>query len=209
MPAPRRPGYGPPGWPRFGRRSLATPAIGGLASPPVNIPLLWLSQPLSHRLDQVYNETGVTQSGADIGAESRGRNLASIAEIGSSPFTASLATATAADPAALSSWTLNYRGDFRVRSPQLTVNFLYRTDAERQLLLSVQRNRRIRITGVPPEYPEGADSLVVTGISHTIGVATRLIHFTTRSVIGTTPGVPGPWFRVGSSAVGGSDIVPF
>lgn len=203
----RAPGYAPPGWPRLGRRLLATPAVGGLAPPPTEIPLLWLSQPLPHRMDPPYNNAEVTQ--ASGGAVGRRRDTASIAEFGDQPFTATLSTATAADAVALASYVINRRGDARVRSPRLTVNLLYRTDAERQLLLNVRRNRRIRITGVPPEFPEGADSLVVTGITHDIGVTTRLIHFATRAVIGTEPGVPGPWFRLGSSALGGTDIVPF
>ena len=204
---PRAPGYAPPGWPRFGRRILATPAVGGLAPPPTQIPLLWLSQPLPHRMDPPYNNAEVTQ--ANGGAVGRKRDAASIAEYGDQPFVETLHTATALDATALAIFAVTRRGDPRVRSPQLTVNLLYRTDAEKQLLLSVRRNRRIQITGVPPEFPEGADSLVVTGITHQIGVAVRLIHFATRAVIGTTPGVPGPWFRVGSSALGGTDLIPF
>lgn len=204
---PRTPGYAPPGFPRLGRRPAAAPAIGGLAPPPTAIPLLWLSQPLPHRMDPPYNNAEVTQ--ANGGAVGRKRDAASITEYGDQPFTETLHTLTALDASALATFAITRRGDPQVRSPRLTVNLLYRTDAEKQLLLSVRRNRRIQITGVPPEFPEGAHSLVVTGITHEIGVTVRLIHFATRAVTGTTPGTPGPWFRVGSSALGGSDLIPF
>lgn len=181
---------------------------GIVAAPaPTEIPLLWLSQPLPHRMDPPYNDAEVTQ--AEGGAVARRRDKTSIAEIGVQPYTATLNTATAGDAAALAAYVIAQRGEARVRSPRLTVNLLLRTDSERKRLLRIRRGRRILITGVPAEFPEGADSLVVTGISHEIGVTTRLLHLTTAAVVGTTPGVPGPWFRLGSSVIGGDDVYPF
>lgn len=202
---PRSPGFAPPDWPRLGRRLDASPAVGGLAPPPTDIPLLWLSQPIAFRPDPPYNDAEV--SGPT--ATARARDRASVDEFGSNPFTASLSTVLPDDAANLASWTVDQRSTPRMRCPQLTINLLYRTDDEIRLLLGIRRNRRIRITGVPANWPEGADSLIVAGITHELGVAVRLMHITTRAIVGTTAGVPGPWFRLGSSALGGSDLVPF
>jgi hypothetical protein len=201
VPAPQQPGYAPPHLPRFGGRRYAYTAVGGLAPPPTEIPLLWLSQPLALRMEPPYNEANVNSVYA--------ADQDSIDEYGANPFDATLAGAIGDDAGNLATWTVNRRADPRMRVTQLTVDLLYRTDTERQLLLSVRRNRRVRITGVPPEFPEGADSLIVTGITHEIGETVRRIHFTTQAVVGTTPGVPGPWFRLGTSALGGTDLVPF
>lgn len=175
--------------------------------PPIEIPLLWLSQPLPHRMDPPYNTAEVTQ--ADGGRAARRRNRTSIAEVGVQPYTATLGTAVGADVAALAAYVIAQRGEARVRSPRLTVDLLYRTPSEQRHLLRIRRGRRVLITGVPAGFPEGADSLLVVGVSHEIGVATRLLHLTTAAVVGSTPGTPGPWFRLGTSVAGGTDTVPF
>lgn len=175
--------------------------------PPIEIPLLWLSQPLPHRMDPPYNDAEVTQ--ANGGSVARRRNRTSIDEVGVQPFGATLDTATGTDAVALAAYVIAQRGEARVRSPRLTVDLLYRTPSEQRLLLRIRRGRRILITGVPAGFPEGADSLVVTGVSHEIGVTVRLLHLTTAAVVGSTPGTPGPWFRLGSSVMGGTDTYPF
>lgn len=177
------------------------------APPPVEIPLLWLSQPLPHRMDPPYNDAEVTASSSGVAA--RRRNRTSISEVGVQSYTASLETATAGDPAALVAYVIARRGEARVRSPRITIDLLYRTPSEQRHLLRIRRGRRILITGVPANFPEGANSLVVTGVSHEIGVTVRLLHLTTAAVVGSTPGRPGPWFRLGSSAIGGDDDYPF
>lgn len=181
----------------------------GVVAPPapIEIPLLWLSQPLPHRMDPPYNDAQVTVASSN--AQARRRKRTSISEVGVQPYTATLNTAVPADAPALAAYVIAQRGEARVRSPQLTVDLLYRTPSEQRRLLRIRRGRRIRITGVPANFPEGADSLVVTGVSHEIGVAARLLRLTTAAVVGTTPGTPGPWFRLGTSVAGGGDIVPF
>lgn len=197
----RAPGFSPPDWPRLGRRVVASPAVGGLAPAPTEIPLLWLSQPLALRMEPPYNEATVNSVYA--------ADQDSIDEFGANPFDATLSSAIGDDAGNLATFTVHQRADPRMRVTRLTVDLLYRTDTERRLLLEIRRNRRVRITGVPPEFPEGADSLIVVGITHEVGTAVRRIHYTTQAVIGTVPGVPGPWFRLGSSALGGTDLVPF
>jgi hypothetical protein len=173
----------------------------------VQIPICWLSQPVTLRMDPPWTEAEVSVSSG--GMPGRAADPAAVAEYGSNTFTATLTTAIAADATNLATWKVTHQAEPRVRSPQLTVNLMHRTDTERQLLLGIARNRRIQITGVPPEFPEGAASLVVAGISHELSLSARLIRITTRPVIGTTSGVPGPWFRLATSELGGSDLVPF
>lgn len=202
----RTPGFSPPHWVRFGRRPNFTPAVGGLPLPPLQIPICWLSNPVRLRMEQPVNYATVTQEG---GTEARSRDTDSIDEYGQFPFTATLQTATNADPANLAHWTVTHKAEPRTRSPELVIDLLYRSDAEQQLIVEVQRGRRIQLTGVPPQFPEGAHSLIISGVTHQRGVSIRRVKWTTSAVVGTVPGVPGPWFRLGSSSLGGSDIVLF
>lgn len=174
--------------------------------PPVQIPICWLSMPVRLRMEQPVDQTTIDRPG---GVPTYAIDRASIAEYGVYPFDATLATATAADPANLASWVLTYRSQPQMSAPSLTIDLLYRTDSEKRLVLGVAIGRRIQLTGVPAEFPEGASSLIVTGIQHTVGVTVRRVTWTTDPVPGTDPGVPGPWFYLDSSALGGSDVVPF
>lgn len=195
------PAFSPPAWPRLGRAPDASVAVGGLAPAPVEIPICWLTQPVKLRLDTPFTTAQVDD--ADV------QNDAALAQFGDWPFTATLTTATAADSYNLAHWTVTYRAEPRMRSPRLSIDMLSRTDEEKLRLLGIERGQRILLTGVPAEFPEGAASLVVSGIGNEIGIAVRKIHFTTTAVIGVEPGTPGPWFRLGSSVLGGTDIVPF
>lgn len=199
------PAFSPPAWPRLGRRTDAGPAIGGLAPAPVEIPVCWLGDTISLRLEKPLTTARVSRSGSTAIS----RNDAALATFGDNPFTALLSTVTGADPSNLAHWTITYRAAALMRSPGFTINLLIRSDDEKLMLLRIVHGQRIKLTGVPPEFPEGASSLVVTGIGHDIGVTKRTIRFTTSQVIGVAPGVPGPWFRLGSSSTGGTDIVPF
>ena len=58
-------------------------------------------------------------------------------------------------------------------------------------------------------WPQGANSLVVEGVAFTSQAGERKVSWVTSAVAGTVPGVPGPWFRWGSSAYGGTDVIPF
>lgn len=202
----RAPGFSRPDWPRLGRRLNAVPAVGGLPLPPLRIPICWLSDPVTLRMDQPTNYATITQDG---GTEARSSDTASIAEYGQFPLAVTLQTACNADPANLAHWTKTYKATPRTRSPELIIDLLYRTDAEKQLIVEVQRGRRIQLTGVPPEFPEGASSLIVSGITHELGIKDRRVKWTTSAVVGAVAGVPGPWFRLGSSSLGGTHVVPF
>lgn len=200
------PGFSPPVWPRLGASRGDTGLSLGLPPVLVEIPICWLSQPVRLRLERPITTAAVTRTGHGTSYDS---DAAALAEFGDQSFTAELDTACSADPAVLASWTVTYRSEPRTRSPELFINLMHRSDDERVRILRLQRNQRIQLTGVPPEFPEGAAHLVISGVTDAIGVMGRLVRFTTRPVIGTSPGVAGPWFRVGTSAVGGSHIVPF
>lgn len=200
------PAFSPPRWPRLGRRPSNAGTSTGLPPTPVEIPLCWLSQPVRLRLERPITTAAVNRMGHGTTYDS---DAAALATYGDQAFTATLDTVCSADPAVLASWTVTHRSTPRTRSPELIINLMHRSDDERVRILAIQRHQRIRLTGVPPEFPEGAAHLVVSGITDEVGVFARRVMFTTRPVIGTTPGVAGPWFRVGTSAVGGPHIVAF
>lgn len=200
------PAVGPPRWPRFGARRGDTSLSLGLAPAPVEIPLCWLSQPVRLRLEKPYTTAEVTNSGQ---SPAYATNATALATYGDQAFGATLDSACTADASNLASWTVTYRAEPLTRSPELVINLMHRTDPERALILSLRRNQRIKIVGVPPEFPAGADTPVISGITDEIGTMARRVRLTTRAVIGTAPGLAGPWFRVGTSRVDAGHIVPF
>lgn len=191
--------------PPIGLQRPTSVAVGGLAPVPYDIPVCWLSQPVVLRMEPPFTTAAITRDGATY----RDKHDANRAEYGDFPFTATLETAQDLDPARLAHWTITYQSTPRVRSPQFTINLLYRSDTEKLGLLRIPRWSRIRLTGVPPEFPEGASSLILAGARHQISGFGRLLHITTAPVVGAAAGVPGPWFRLGSSRWGGTDVIPF
>lgn len=177
----------------------------GVASDPASIPVTWLSQPLTLRLQQPITHAEVTQTD---GSTARA-DATTLATYGVFPFTATLSTAVDADATNLAHWTVTYNATPRMTSPSIVINLLYRSDDEKWTLLNIGRGRRIRITGLPTQWPTGADTLVVRGIRHETTEFTRALSWVTEPVVGTTAGVPGPWFRWDSSGFGGTDIRPF
>lgn len=202
----RPPGHNPDprsplGRPRFDAKAVADPQPA-----PTQIPICWLSQPVQLRLEQPYNYAEVGQAN---GTRAVANDADSVSEVGTFAFTATLNTMLDADPAALATWTVAYQATPRVGAPTLIIDLLYRTEAEISMLLRIDRHQRIQLTGVPPEFPEGASNLVITGRTNELAVNRRRITFTTAPVIGLTAGIPGPWFRVDASLLDGSDILPF
>jgi hypothetical protein len=62
----------------------------------------------------------------------------------------------------------------------------------------------------PTAWPAGVTELVIEGIEHTIGSDdARWVRWKTAPVVGSTPGTAGPWFRLGESRTGGTDLLPF
>jgi len=210
MPGSQSPGFSPPRWPRFGT-APAAPAVGGLAPLPVEIPYLWISPGVQWRSDRPYTSAAVSQTG---GATAYDSNPASYGEYGDNLFSATLDTALAADPAALASMAMDYYATQpgavpRQRFVTLLLVLNNRTVAEQQRILAIDKGQRIVVTGPPATWPQGLYSQIVEGITHSIGAEARVVALITSPVIGTTPGVPGPWFRLGTSALGGTDVSPF
>lgn len=64
--------------------------------------------------------------------------------------------------------------------------------------------------GSRPVWPAGVTELVIEGIEHTYDSdGGRLVAWKTAPVIGTAAGTAGPWFRLGESKTGGTDLMPF
>lgn len=177
-----------------------------VALPPVQIPICWLSMPVRLRLEEPVNTATVARAN---GVTTYAVDRPSVAEFGAYPFEATLATLDETDPANLAAWVLAYKAEPKTSAPELTIDLLYRTDSEKRLILGAGIGRRIQLTGVPDEFPEGASSLVITGRAHTIGVGVRRITWTTDPVLGEVPGTPGPWFRLDSSYLDGTDVLAF
>lgn len=58
-------------------------------------------------------------------------------------------------------------------------------------------------------WPTGATELVVEGITHSITADVRTVTWNTAPIVGAVAGVPGPWFYLDDSRLGGTDVVPF
>jgi len=177
-------------------------SAGGLPQDPAEIPVCWLTTPLTLRLDRPFNYAEVTQvDGSTARYTAPGATVIY-------PFFATLTTAVDADASNLAHWTVTYNSTPRMRSPSLTINLLYRTDAEKAFLLGIGRNRRIRLTGLPTGWPQGADTLVVRGIQHRATTYARTITWITGPVIGLSPIVSDAFGRSVSGEWGTPDFGP-
>jgi len=161
----------------------------------------WIRIPLTFRTDSPINAAQISVAG---GTSATSTNAASQTEYGVYTSTATLVSNTT-DAANYASWLTTYYTGGRVRCPVLTIDLVQRPDADRAVVLARQIGDRITITQVPPGFPVEAQNLVIEGIHHTSGVLERLVVWTTSPMIGATNGASGPWFRLGSSALGGSD----
>src|SRR5688572_7466767 len=128
----------------------------GSSPAPVQIPFEWISSPAEWVEDPPLN---VAQIGGTPGASAEAPE--SIAEFGESTFTATLASATAADSTTLAHWVLAYYATGPNESPRVRfvgLRFVlnFRSPEEIRTLLSVGEGRRISITATPATWPAGA-----------------------------------------------------
>lgn len=165
---------------------------------PVEIPYHWLAgfQPLRIRPDKPLTSAAV---GIDGGSTATAQDTASIAAYGDNAFSATLHSATPGDATALAQWVVAYYATDpddvpRARFPQLLIRLSGRTQPEMHRILSVGIGTRISITDAPATWPQGASEQVVEGIRHSLGEA-RDVEWTTAPMVGSAPGVEGPWFR--------------
>lgn len=171
---------------------------------PTEIPWTWISGPLRMRQDPPLNAASVTASGTAYSTD-----LTSISSYGQWPFSATLNTATEVDAQNLADWVVGYYPDPRTRLPTLRVILNSRTETECWTILGREVGDRITITNTPAGWPDGATELVIEGITHSSGVDVREVSWSTSPVIGAAADATGPWFRIGVSALGGTDALPF
>ncbi len=173
---------------------------------PVPFPWAWFNGPLRFRQDSPLNQAAVTKaSGATVYAE----DSTSIDTYGQWSFVASLLTDSAQDARNLASQIVTYYTDPRVRCPQLNLTLNRRSQTECWTILEREVGDVITLTGVPPGWPEGANTFVIEGIAHYSTSEIRSVTWAAAPVIGTSPDVTGPWFRLGVSALGGTDVLPY
>jgi hypothetical protein len=204
MPGNRAPGFSPPRWPRLGRRPDASRPVGGLPLPVLEIPYEWVYT-LTRRPTTPVNTATVTQTGGVTAYSTRAGGVTA----NGADFSVTLTTALDVDAQSLATHLTTYYGTARPRQPVLTFNLYDRTDAECLLLLNVGRFRRVRIIHAPAAWPPGAANFTVEGFQHVMAVDQRLLSWATAALVGVSASAPGPWFRVDSSTVGGSDVIPF
>lgn len=207
MPGSRAPGFSPPRWPRLGRRRDATRPVGGLAPAVVTIPSSWISPGLTRKPTVAVTKAQIAQANGPTYYSSA--TSAQVAQYGVNTASVTLDTPVDADAQNLATMLTTFQAVPRPRQPTLTFNLLSRTDAECLIILGVQLAQRVVITGAPAGTPPGALNFTVEGISHVLAVDQRTVTWATSALIGTTTTAPGIWFRLGSSSLGGSDLVPF
>jgi hypothetical protein len=177
------------------------------APAPIEIPYLWLSG-LSWRSELPYTTaeiSGPTSSASRYDQASRQR-------WGDRTLRVTLETACDADPTAITTWVMSYLanpGDAPRQRMVVRLRLGSRTTVEQWRILGVGEWQRITVTGAPSTWPSGATEQIIEGRRHMIDDHEHTVEWITSPVVGSTPGVAGPWFRVGVSAVDGSDAVPF
>lgn len=184
----------------------------GSSPSPVEIPYAWLEEPVVWVEDPALN---VAQISGTPSASATDR--ASVEEFGESTFTATLASATAADAMTLSHFILAYYATqpnevprVRFMGLRFVINDRDKAPHEIRRLLSVGEGRRISVTGTPATWPAGAAEQVVEGIAHSCDDSGgRFLQWVTSPVVGEVAGVPGPWFKLGTSFWGGPDALIF
>lgn len=203
-----------------GRAAVSAPAFPGGPPAVTVIPWIWLQTPLELRADPPINSTQISRTG---GADGIANNLPSQATYGVFSASASLDTISPDDAQSFATWLVTFYGNPLLRAPVLSLSLVYRTDDERAAILGLEIGQRITlgpgtvqdfpghlaVIPVPAGLPPGALSFVIEGIHHTSSVNDRVVEWTTAPLIGTTAGAEGPWFRLDSSALGGTDTMPF
>lgn len=165
-----------------GRERILTPQT------PTSIPYTWITQPLAFRTDPPINTASVTRS---AGGVARYTNATSQAEYGTYSATADIHSAQPDDAQALARWLAGAYADPRPRCPTLTLDLLPRTVAEQQTILAREIGDWVTITGAPSAWPTAALTMVIEGITDTIGEDVRIVAWNLAAT-------PGTWFTDGS-----------
>lgn len=179
---------------------------------PVKIPYSWLFRGLRERPDKPFTTAAVSHPDGDVATAT---DQASQREYGNNPFTATLATGVRADLTNLCTFMLAFYATQagqvpRARYLALTLNLFGRTQAEQWTIMGLAIGTRITITGAPTDWPQGATEQVIEGVRQVVAARQRLVILNTAPVVGTTPGVAGPWLRTDVSNLAAlTDTMPF
>jgi hypothetical protein len=193
---------------------------GGGAPDVTVIPWTWLQMPLAMRPDPPINSVSVTRNNSSA---SIANSPASQATYGVFAASASLDTISLDDAANFAAFLVAYYANPLMRCPIITMSLVPRTDEEKWRILGRELGDRFTlgpgtvqdypghtvILPVPAGLPAGVRSLVIEGIHHSSSVTDRIVEWTTAPLLGSAPGVEGPWFRLDYSALGGSDVMAF
>jgi hypothetical protein len=153
----------------------------------LQIPYAWLERGLRYREDVPINDVTATQAS---GSPTRRTDATSVRRYGTGGESTTLDTAIDADPGNYASWTVQANATPRLRCPQLVIDLLPRTAAERAQLLGLEIGQRIEVTGGPATIPTAARHLIIEGHVDETGVEARTITFNTSPLLGPSAGVP-------------------
>ena len=177
--------------------------LSGLSAPePTHIPYAWLAPPLRFRQDKSVTYAAVSKA-------SGGTAVATVPADEQIDFQATLDTGNDVDTTNLAHFMVTYYDEPRTRLAQVQLILNSRALDEIWTILGVGIGERILITDVPVGWPNGADNLVIEGIAAFDDGERRVVAWNTSPVIGEVTGSVGPFFRVGVSALGGIDKLPW
>ncbi|MFI2650209.1 hypothetical protein [Micromonospora fulviviridis] len=163
----------------------------------LQIPYGWLLRGLRFREDTPINDATASQAGS----YTRRSDPASITRYGVGSDSVTLESAIDADPGNWAAWTVATYATPRLRCPQLVIDLLPLTAAQRAQLLALEIGQRIEVTGGPSTIPPAARHLIIEGFApDEIGVETRRITLNTSPLLGPSAGTPPRSVMVGDLA---------
>jgi len=181
--------------------AVAADLVFGPGGPPTvtQIPYAWLTPPIPFRPDAPYTAAAVTRTS---GGTAYASDSNSLAEYGSTEYTATLATLGTQDTASLAAYIVDYYATQpgkvpRQRIPALVINLMPLDPVSVQRVLGLQVGRRIHISGTPGEssvlttntsFEAGLTDWTSTGAGTTITQSSANAHGGTASMLITPPG---------------------
>lgn len=178
--------------------------LSGLAPPaPIEISWSWITKPIRFRQDKPLTHASVSKTSGGGTAISRVNADEQVS------FTATLDTVNDVDATNRAHFVTTYYDTVRTRLATVRFVLNSRTTEELWLLLGTMIGTRFTITDAPVSFPIGATSLVVEGIRRSSRNDVSYLEWTTSPLIGETVGEVGPFFRVGVSSLGGTDLLPW
>ncbi|MFI6332911.1 hypothetical protein ACIBBG_31970 [Micromonospora chersina] len=161
----------------------------------LQIPYRWVRRGLRFKEDSPINDVTASLTG---GGSTRRTDAASIQRYGVGDGSVTLDTAVDADLGNRAAWTVAAYATPRMRCPQLVIDLLPLTDAQRASLLALEIGDRIEVTGGPATIPPDARHLIIEGFwPDEIGAETRRLTLNTSPLLGPSTGTPPTSVMVG------------